>query len=140
MELDSGCNNLIGLCQIDDNLKNLCQVDSNLKNLYQIESELSAPKQINSNIQGYVEVAIAYKGGETDNIIVDVDNSTRTITATKKPIQYSSLAEFPSIGSDKLLYVALDENATYMWKADELRYICIGRDYTEIEVIDGGRA
>lgn len=36
------------------------------------------------------------------------------------------------------IYVVNDENASYRWTGSE--YICIGRDYTEVNLIFGGRA
>lgn len=66
MELDKGCNNL--------------------RNLYQINSDISQKKQINSNINGYVAVSKAYKGEETDDIIVIVDNTENTISAVLKMV------------------------------------------------------
>ncbi len=49
-----------------------------------------------------------------------------------------NIYEFPTIGSEKTLYCSLAENAVYRWSAEVRHYICVGRDYSEIEIINGG--
>ena len=75
-------------------------------------------------------VCIVYNGGETDNIVVNVDNDNRIITATVKPIQFVSRETFPEIGSDKLLYTDNSENAIYRWDTERSDYVLVGKDYT----------
>jgi hypothetical protein len=52
----------------------------------------------------------------------------------------STYDNLPSIENGKIgvLYVVLDEDATYRWDADG--YKCVGRDYREITMINGGTA
>lgn len=123
-----------------DCLNNEYQIECDLNMEAQVDGDIKTDEQLISTIEGVVEVSRQYKGLETEDIIVDVDNDKYTISARIRPIQYNSIAEFPNIGSERLIYVALDENATYIWEQDKLKYTCTGRDYTEIEVIDGGRA
>ena len=85
-------------------------------------------------------VTADYVGGETDNIIVNIDNTTRTITATLKAIQYDSKLNFPNVGSSNLIYVDVEDSASYRWDNTTLSYVCIGRDFEQIEVITGGGA
>ena len=47
---------------------------------------------------------------------------------------------FPNRGNVYTLYVATEENASYRWDEANSKYFCIGRDYNEIETIDGGNA
>ena len=108
--------------------------NNNLRNLYQIDSILNTEQQVNSGIEGYVEVAKTYEGGETDNIIVSIDNSKNIITATVKPIQFVSRETFPEIGSDRLLYTDNSENAIYRWDTGRNDYVLVGKDYT-VDVI-----
>lgn len=75
-------------------------------------------------------VALTYNGGETDNIIVNVDNDNRIITATIKPIQYVSRETFPEAGSDRLLYVSTSDNVTWRWDGTLNNYVIVGKDYT----------
>lgn len=53
---------------------------------------------------------------------------------------YETIYEFPNRGNPKVLYIARSENAIYRWDEKLGKYFCIGRDYTEINNIDGGKA
>ena len=44
--------------------------------------------------------------------------------------QYGSYYDFPTVGEPHVLYVDTSDDATY----------CVGRDFTNIQVIDGGNA
>lgn len=48
--------------------------------------------------------------------------------------------DFPNRGNVHTLYIATEENACYRWDETNSKYFCIGRDYSEIEIIDGGNA
>lgn len=130
MELDTGCNNL----------KNVEQIESGLSNVAQINSELNGTAQIDSNINGYVEVSATYEGENTDSIELTVDNTRKKIYANLVQTQYNSKLEFPSVGSEKLIYVDLSENSLWRFDKEKLQYICVGRDYTQLETISGGNA
>lgn len=54
----------------------------------------------------------------------------------KKITRVESFSNLPAVGDKKVQYVVRDENATYRWDEDELKYYCIGRDYNNIEIID----
>lgn len=56
----------------------------------------------------------------------------------KTVYQFSTKYEFPAVGDSQYLYIAIDENAAYRWDDDKLLYYCVGRDYLEIDVINGG--
>lgn len=53
---------------------------------------------------------------------------------------YETHFNFPNLGKDYVIYVATEENKTYRWDADDMRYYCVGSDYSEIKIIDGGNA
>ena len=53
-------------------------------------------------------------------------------------MQYGSIYEFPNRGVVSTLYITSDENAAYRWDLSNNRYYCIGRNYQEIEEINGG--
>lgn len=55
-------------------------------------------------------------------------------------IQKRTLGELPSIGKINEVYFVISENATYRWDDDNLKYECVGRNYKEIEIINGGNA
>jgi hypothetical protein len=52
--------------------------------------------------------------------------------------QYETIYEFPKIGDSGTVYVTTIDNSTYRWDKEKLKYYCIGRDYTAIELISGG--
>jgi len=51
-------------------------------------------------------------------------------------------AELPNIGSAKAIYVITNEDGDvmYRWDNDEMRYIIMGTNYNNIEIIRGGNA
>lgn len=51
---------------------------------------------------------------------------------------YSSFAEFPTVGDPYRIYIDEGDNCVYRFDAEKLKYYCVGRDYTKIEVINGG--
>ena len=51
---------------------------------------------------------------------------------------YSGISEFPSIGNSGELYIDTLANKIYRWDDEKLLYFCIGSDYNEIEIINGG--
>ena len=69
------------------------------------------------------------------------------ILGVKSIYQFGTKFEFPTIGDSYSLYIATSENAAYRWKnaayrwnEADLHYYCVGRDYLELEVINGGNA
>lgn len=72
--------------------------------------------------------------------IAEIEGKIQDSSSTKT---YSSYAAFPNVGEENVTYVAVDENAAYRWDSEageSKHYICIGRDYKEIKIIDGGDA
>ena len=53
-------------------------------------------------------------------------------------ITKDSYLEFPVVGKVGVVYVDATENSIYRWDNTKLKYYCTGRDYKEIEVINGG--
>lgn len=51
---------------------------------------------------------------------------------------FATLHDFPTLGDSNHMYLAINENAVYRWDEKKLKYYCVGRDYTEIEIINGG--
>ena len=54
-----------------------------------------------------------------------------------RELEFKNRFEFPSIGKADMLYIATDENAVYIFDEKRNVYICIGRDYREIDIIQG---
>lgn len=53
-------------------------------------------------------------------------------------LQYQSIYNFPNIGDEHKIYIDISKNQAYRWDDDSIKYFCIGSDYNDIEVIDGG--
>lgn len=127
-------------------------VSSNLDVDNGVSSELVGSNDMTSNIEGEETTTALlneeepldsvldqpttskYNGGETDNIVVSVDNSTHTITATLKPIKFKTVADFPVVGSDRLLYIDATENSLYSWDSDIGEYRKLVADTGDIEI------
>ena len=54
-----------------------------------------------------------------------------------RELEFKNRFEFPSIGKVDMLYIALDEKAVYIFDGEKNVYHCVGRDYKEIEIIQG---
>ena len=72
-------------------------------------------------------------------------NTLETDVATLKALgtkTYDSYASLPNVGSEEVIYIVKNENATYRWVNDgkSQHYTCVGRDYSKITIIDGGTA
>lgn len=84
---------------------------------------------------------IIRKSGNVYGIVENTETVNGDISKAEnvyvKELVFKNYFEFPSIGEADKLYVAKDENATYRFDDKTNTYICIGRDYTEIEVIQG---
>ena len=55
-------------------------------------------------------------------------------------VNVNTRAELPNIGVENCIYIVKEENATYRWDDTNLKYFCVGRDYQEIQIINGGNA
>lgn len=53
-------------------------------------------------------------------------------------LRVSNKYELPTVGDENKIYIAVEENSIYRWDDKDLLYYCIGRDYNEIEFINGG--
>jgi hypothetical protein len=54
--------------------------------------------------------------------------------------RFNSKYEFPNIGATAYLYIDLRENKLYRWDSNFKKYYCVGSNYNDITVIDGGNA
>ena len=53
-------------------------------------------------------------------------------------VEATTFLEFPSVGKSSTLYVDKSANKTYRWDEELFRYLCVGSDYEDVEIIDGG--
>lgn len=61
-------------------------------------------------------------------------------SATEIMITKNSKYEFPTIGSNKCLYISASENKAYRFDETQLKYYVVGSDYEDIKIINGGNA
>ena len=87
-----------------------------------IKGKISAGARITGNING--SGTIGGQIGKAQNVYV-------------KELEFANRFEFPNIGKENMIYVALDEHAAYIFDGEQNVYHCIGRDYREIEIIQG---
>lgn len=52
----------------------------------------------------------------------------------------NSTSELPNIGQTETLYIILDKNILMYWDFELLKYIRIGTDWRDVEIIEGGNA
>lgn len=53
-------------------------------------------------------------------------------------IQKNSSLEFPSVGKENCIYIDREKNKTYRWSDTDTKYYCVGSDYDDIKLINGG--
>lgn len=81
-----------------------------------------------------------YQGIENDATETVVKNKYRTIEVKLKPQQYPTKYAFPNQGNPAVVYIDVVENQSYRWDEKTGSYICIGADWHEIKIINGGTA
>ena len=60
------------------------------------------------------------------------------VVDASKIVQKGSIYEFPNRGDSEKLYIDTSENAAYRWDEAASKYYCVGRDWQEINAIQGG--
>lgn len=81
-----------------------------------------------------------YQGIGNDATETVVKNKSRTIEVKLKPQQYPTKYAFPNQGNPAVVYIDVVENQSYRWDEKTGGYICIGADWHEIKIINGGTA
>lgn len=91
-----------------------------IENKAYIKSCLTPKGQLTSSFERVIEVARTYDGGETEDIIVTVDNKEYKIYAKLKQIKFNSVEELPEVGSESLLYIVGD--TIYLYNSETSSY------------------
>lgn len=86
-----------------------------------------------TDYEAYVKLVNEYKEQSIAQYQELKDTKTETITK-------ETAIEFPNIGSEKNIYIETSTNRTYRWSDTDLKYYCVGSDYSEIDIISGGKA
>ena len=113
-------------------------LDSEIGQIDATESKIGEEEQIESELD--LPTVVRYKGKNTPDIIVNVDNNEKTISANIARIRYDSIYEFPSIGSENLIYIEKSTMTMYIWDNEAFKYERLASDWTNIEQINGGNA
>lgn len=113
-------------------------LDSEIGQIDATESKIGEEEQIESELD--LPTVVKYKGKNTPDIIVNVDNNEKTISANIARIRYNSIYEFPSIGSENLIYIEKSTMTMYIWDNEVFKYERLASDWTNIEQINGGNA
>lgn len=87
------------------------------------------------NISNWLKIADQKAIDKLNKKIEDIE-----IAGGGGAMQVQNKQSLPNIGNAKLVYFVIDENATYRWDDVDLRYYCVGRNYEEIQIINGGNA
>lgn len=66
----------------------------------------------------------------------EIDEMLQSIS--EEIVSAATYLEFPVVGRADTIYVDTTHNKVYRWDDDSLKYFCVGSDYSEIGVIDGG--
>lgn len=108
------------------------ELTSNTSSGEMVESSLIGEEQLASQLD--LPVTHTYRGAETDNIVVSVDNNSYTISASLKQIKFKTVDDFPVVGSDRLLYIDATENSLYSWDSDLGEYRKLVADTGDVDV------
>lgn len=92
------------------------------------------------HVQPFRSITKTYEGVSNDATETLVDNKARTIEVKLKPQQYQSKYAFPNRGDPSIIYIDVKDNFSYRWDEETGQYICIGTDYRQIKIINGGTA
>lgn len=55
-------------------------------------------------------------------------------------VRVNNRLDLPTVGNPQNIYFVIGENAVYRWDEEKLLYFCVGRNYEEISLINGGTA
>lgn len=91
--------------------------------------------QFSKNIKADEQIA-----NENPTILQDFERRISTLEeyANESIAEYNTFLEFPTIGKANVIYIDKQENCSYRYDEENLKYFCIGTDYKQIEVINGG--
>lgn len=95
---------------------------SSVSDGYSTDSNLGDDGSLYSELGSGSGGGVKYTGQETDSIIVTVDNNVYTISASLKPIKFDSVADFPLVGSEKLIYIDFSNKVLYGWDSKKEVY------------------
>ncbi len=91
-------------------------------------------------VEALRSISQKYQGIENDATETIVRNKSRAIEVKLKPQQYPSKYAFPNQGNSAVVYIDTHKNQAYRWDEQTKSYVCVGADWHEIKIINGGTA
>lgn len=145
-------------------LKAISTVDSKLASLEQKDGQLIFCKDtrrilldLNGVRTAYEQITTLNTESQRTEILAPIDGfyfvlethilwrySSDWIQITSQPAEIIYISDtyldFPSVGNLKQIYIDTGNDAIYRWDTATAKYFCVGRDYNEIQIINGGGA
>ena len=118
--VDALTSNLDGASSVTSEMATGSSVSSTMYSADATTSNLSSDDPIDSKLD--LPTTYTYKGSETDNIVVTVDNKGFIISASVKQIKFNSVSDFPEVGSEHLIYIDATNKALYGWDSNSGYY------------------
>ena len=76
-----------------------------------------------------------------DDDIVDLKARVDALeAASEAEVKVNTVFDLPEQGLSNIVYIVVKDNAAYRWNENTGNYVCIGRDWMEINRINGGDA
>lgn len=76
-----------------------------------------------------------------DDDIVDLKARVQALEdASQSEVKVNTVFDLPEQGLDNIVYIVVKDNAAYRWDENTNSYVCIGRDWMDIQRINGGNA
>ena len=91
-------------------------------------------KMLFTQLSSWLKLADIYNTQELDKRLTRIEETSSSVVEVK------TKGELPNFGNSNNLYYIKDENAIYKWDSQLNKYSCCGRDYNEIDTINGGNA
>lgn len=86
-------------------------------------------------VNGSVSSVSKRISGSINNLISVEGSVEKAENIYVKELYFENRYNFPNIGKPNMIYIATDENASYIFDTAQNIYHCIGRDYNEISAI-----
>ena len=122
----SNVDNLTGILNpadvVNSEINNGGSINSLLSGGYETTSTVSEDNTVTSELGTGEGGGVKYTGQNSDNIEINVDNNVNSISATLKRIKFDSIADFPEVGSERLIYIDSSNKALYGWDSNKKSY------------------
>lgn len=118
--VDALTSNLDGVSSVTSEMSGESSISSTMYSANVTTSNLGSEEPLNSELD--LPTTYTYKGSETDNIVVTVDNKGFIISASVKQIKFNSFSDFPKTGSEHLIYIDATNKTLYGWDSNVGEY------------------